>query len=209
VTENHKPERRRRDFLSKIRRSTLRSVARSSNGEPRKIELDRDIIMATMFIGLLMLGGLVGFALYQQRNVRNQQKDINNNQRHIRQQNRMLSMLEKRDRINSYQTAYRFCSRINVDRAAVHALVTQLRTDQHANQRTRDFAKRYLHKLESEEGMPILDCDPNVKGGAARYWPPKQQKVFVRRWDKNELTNADIGICKIRIGTLKPPRTCE
>jgi hypothetical protein len=123
----------------------------------------------------------------------------------------MLRFLERRDRVNSYQTAYRFCTRIDIDRAVTHDFWSyELPTISRARfqPRVARFIRNYLNRLEDRGGMPILDCEPNVRGGAAKYIGPREQRRFVRRWRRYQLTSAELGICKIPIGTLGDPRKC-
>jgi hypothetical protein len=195
-------DRRRHGLWARVRRRLLGRYARLVGGKP-KVELPTDIVITALLAMLLLLGGLVGLTLYQQGRIAGQQtsitkaqRDINDNQRRLDRQQRMLGYLERRDRINSYQTAFRFCRRINVDRAVVHYYLG------------RGFGLRTLQRLEERGGDPILDCDPNVTGNPARYIGPLEQRKFVRRWRDNHLTPVEIGICRIRIGTLKDPRTC-
>jgi hypothetical protein len=194
------PERRRRGLWSRTRRRIMGVHAR---GDAPRVGLDPDIVMAVLFAMLLLLGGMVGLTLYQQGRISSQQtaiskaqSDIKRNQRRLDRQQAMLAYLEKRDRINAYQTAFRFCSRINVDRAAVHFYLG------------RAFGIRTLERLEERSGEPVLDCSPNVRGGSARYVGPREQRKFVRRWRQGRLTPAELGICRIRIGTLEDPRKC-
>jgi hypothetical protein len=209
------PERRRRGFWSRARRMIMGTWAR---GEKPKIDLDPDIVMAALFAMLLLLGGLVGLTLYQQGRISSQQTSINKAQRDVKEnqdrldhQQAMLAYLEKRDRINSYQTAYRFCARINVDRAAVHDLYSYELPAFSRGQmtsRVRRFIRNYVARLEDRGGLPILDCEPNVSGGPAKYQSPREQRKFVVRWRRYRLTPAELGICRIRIGTLEDPRRC-
>jgi hypothetical protein len=213
------PERRRHGPWSWLRRRFMRAHARGGDSDdPARINLDPDIVMAALFAMLLLLGGLVGLTLYQQGRISDQQQAINDAQRHIGQnqerlghQQRMLTYLEHRDRIGSYQTAYRFCTRIDIDRAAVHDLWSyELPTLSQAKIRPRvsRFLRSYTQRLEDRGGLPILDCEPNVRGGAARYQSPREQRRFVRRWRRYQLDAAELGICKIRIGVATNPRQC-
>jgi hypothetical protein len=209
------PERRRRGFWSRARRRIMGVHAR---GENPRVGLDPDIVMAVLFAMLLLLGGMVGLTLYQQGRITAQQTSINraqadikSNQKRLDHQQAMLAYLEKRDRVNSYQTAYRFCTRINVDRAAVHDLYSyELPTFDrgHLSARARRFTRDYIARLEDRGGLPILDCEPNVTGGPAKYQSPREQRRFVVRWRRYKLTMAELGICRIRIGTLEDPRRC-
>jgi hypothetical protein len=119
-------DRRQHGLWARVRRRFLGRNARVEDGKPR-IELPTDIVITALLAMLLLLGGLVGLTLYQQGRISSQQtlitqaqKDIRGNQHRLDRQQRMLGYLERRDRINSYQTAFRFCTRINVDRAVVH-----------------------------------------------------------------------------------------
>jgi hypothetical protein len=212
------PERRRRGPWSRLRRRVMREHARAEGDARARIDLDPDIVMAALFAMLLLLGGLVGLTLYQQGRISDQQgsinsaqRDIGGSQRRLDRQQRMLAYLERRDRVNSYQTAYRFCTRIDIDRAAVHDLWTyelpRIATEAQ-NRRIHRFVLHYRARLEDRGGLPILDCEPNVRGGPAKYESPREQRRFVTRWRKYELTPAEIGICRVRIGTLGDPRQC-
>jgi hypothetical protein len=198
-----------------MRRKIMRAHARE--GGP-KLDLDPDIVMSALFAGILLLGVLLAILLYQQGRISDQQHAINqaflkigqNQDRLGSQQNKMV-YLERRDRISSYQTAYRFCTRINVDRAVIHDLVgRQIEHLSRPGRRklVRRFARDYLARLEEREGLPILDCEPNAIGGPAHYQGPRAQRSFVRRWQRSRLSAAEIGICKIRISTLVSPRVC-
>jgi hypothetical protein len=183
------PERRRHGPWSWLRRRFMRAHARGGDSDdPARINLDPDIVMAALFAMLLLLGGLVGLTLYQQGRISDQQQAINDAQRHIGQnqerlghQQRMLTYLEHRDRIGS--------------QAKIRPRVSR-------------FLRSYTQRLEDRGGLPILDCEPNVRGGAARYQSPREQRRFVRRWRRYQLDAAELGICKIRIGVATNPRQC-
>lgn len=217
MTDN---DRRRHSISNRMRRKVLRGRARSDR-PVRRVDLDRDIVIAAMMVLIVLIGLLASVTLYQQHLIKASQVDITDsqdaitasqikiqrNQNNIRRQQKTLAKLEVRDRLNSYQTAYRFCSRINIDRAAIHALVDRS-IKQTPPGRERRFAMRYKSKIEAKSGMPILDCRPNITGGPAAYWPPRKQRSFVRRWDTEKLTPAEIGICRIRIGKSTKPGSC-
>jgi hypothetical protein len=198
----------------------MREHARTGGqaSETARIGLDPDIVMAALFAMLLLLGGLVALTLYQQGQISEQQDALSDsqvligrNQQRLDHQQHMLRYLERRDRINSYQTAYRFCTRINVDRATVHDFwsVELLRlSSARFDPRVRHLIHSYRSRLEDRGGLPILDCEPNVRGGPARYISPREQRRFVRRWRSYQLEPVELGICRIKIGTLKDPRTC-
>jgi hypothetical protein len=215
-------DRRRRGVSAKMRRKVQGHRARKGfdgMSAIRKIELDSDIAITALAVMLLLFGALLGFTLWQQSEISDQQTDINTSQRELRtqqgalrRQQRDLAQLEKRDRLNSYRTAYRFCSRLNVGRAALHwVTINQLPklSSSSANRaRLRQFTRRYQRKLESKGGLPILDCEPNTMGESARYMAPKKQRVYVMRWDRFKLSTVEIGICDIAIGTLTSTRDC-
>ena len=187
-----------------MRRVIIRRYGRAHNGDARIA----DLVMAGMFLILILLGSLVSLTLYQQSKIRDQQHEINRaqgritkNQFALQSQQRQLSFVEERDRINSYQTAYRFCTRINIDRAVLHWFAS-------ASGQPNAATRSYLRRLERKDGAPILDCEPNIKGGPAAYLPRAAQRKFVRRWSKHQLTAPEIGICKIPIGKIRDPKAC-
>lgn len=213
------PDRRRRGPSGRLRRSVFGERARETGAHPRKIELDRDLIMAGLFIAILFLGGFMAFSLNQQRQISNQQDDINSaltrsaaNQRTIKAQQHELERLELRDRLNAYQTAYRFCSRLNIDRAALQWIAGNqlpgLSRTSEGRVRLQRFARRYTRKLQRKRGAPILDCEPNAEGKPARYQRPAAQERFIRRWDEGRLGPSEIGICRVKIADLTRPRAC-
>ena len=193
-------DRRRHGAWASLRRGALRHSARVNKSEKMRIDLDRDLVMGTLLVLLLLLGCVVGVTLYQQQQIRNNQESIQHQQRAQSKQQHELARLEKRDRINSYQTAYRFCSRINNDRAAVHWLIKT---------GTRPDKKSRMRALEKKSGIPILNCAPNITGDPATYMSPSRQRRFVQRWSSGHLTPAEIGICRVKIGTLDPPGICN
>jgi hypothetical protein len=211
-------DRRRHNLSNRARRSVAGRRARKDQ-PVRRVDIDRDIVITAMAVLILLLGVLAGVTLYQQRIILRSQDDINTsqndinesqakitaNQVKIRRQQVRLERLERRDRLNAYQTAYRFCQRIDVDRAALHSLVN--RSLQVPNPERR-FILAFKRKIESKKGMPILDCEPNVSGGPAAFWPPPKQRNFVRRWEDGDLTAAEIGICRVRINQVTRPRAC-
>lgn len=211
MTDPDQPDRRRGDFGNKLRRKVLRSSSRTE-GDVRRVEIDRDILMASMAIVLLFVGVLLAFTLYQQHSINTQQKKLAVQQKEISASQRTLKMLEKRDRIGAWQTAYRFCTRINIDRATIQWLAgEQLSSIGSLENRELlgKLAKRYRKRLEKKGGAPILDCTPNLSGGPAALQPVSDQREFVRRWVQGDLTQAEIGICKIRIAvSLSDPGAC-
>jgi hypothetical protein len=166
-----------------------------------KIDIDRDVLMAAVFIMLLFIGLLLALTLYQQYQLNTAQDEINSNQAEIAKQQTSLAKLEERDRINSYQTAYRFCTRGDIDRAVLHWFAS-------ASGKPNAATRAYLRRLERKDGAPILDCKPNVTGDPATYMSPRRQREFVRRWRDHELTPVEIGICRIQIGEIANPGSC-
>jgi hypothetical protein len=96
---------------------------------------------------------------------------------------RTVAEVEKTDRVSARATAYRLCSRNSVDRAFAHSRVMMA------------GGLRALAPLEDEHGIPILDCTPNLDGRGAVPLPIHAQRDFVRRWERHELTNSELGIC--------------
>lgn len=96
---------------------------------------------------------------------------------------RELGKVEKRDRATSRTTAFRLCSRDNVDRAREH-LTTRRREGAAAEA-----------ELERPDGNPILDCSPNLNGTGAIPWPPGVQRDFVDRYRDHRLTPSERGVC--------------
>jgi len=208
------PERRRNGVKAWFRRHVLRRTARAQD-EIRKLEFDRDIVMACLIIGILFLSVLSAYMLHQQSKTQAASekldvavKQIKRNQAAIKENQKMIVALELRDRINSYRTAYRFCTRINVDRAAIHSLATRASRSKNVTPRVRKFARKFLRKLQSREGSPVLDCTPNTVGAPAEYQSPAKQRRFVRRWEQGKLSRAEIGICSIRIESITAPQIC-
>jgi hypothetical protein len=173
--------------------------------------LDDDLVMACLFVGGLFLGVLVALTLWQQHQIGVSQDKIKSNQEAIQRQQKFLAYVETRDRVNSYQAAYRFCTRESIDRAAIHwflsrSLLAALPPELARQARKQSMAD--LRRMEAKDGMPILNCDPNTVGGPAKYESPAVQRRFVDRWRLHQLTPAEIGICKIRIGSLARPGEC-
>jgi type II secretory pathway pseudopilin PulG len=205
------PERRRNGLRGTMRRKVIGRRARRDGVAVRRVEIDRDILMAALAIIILLLGAAVAFSLYQQRRIQNNQDRLDRQQMLMHHQQSRLSLLEDRQRLNSYRTAYRFCTRINVDRAALHWLtydqiVSSARGPE--AKRALRFANFYRRRLEDKAGMPILDCFPNITGNPAAYMTPHRQRTFVSRWARHKLAPSEIGICKIRVDSLQPPPAC-
>lgn len=208
--DSPKINRRRRGPLNRIRRL----VSTERRGSKRKINIDPDIVMASLFAMILLLGAFVALTLYQQSQISQAQKEldvaqkdinvaqeqIRGNQWRIQGQQRNLEHLEQRDRINSYQAAYRFCTREAVNRVVVHWFIGKISD--------RRRSRALLRRLEQKSGLPVLDCEPNVRGEPARYQSPAKQHLFIRRWVKRELSAAELGICRIPIGAITDPRAC-
>src|SRR4051812_18066385 len=191
-TEDQMPkqERRRPGMVNRLRR-------RLTKEKGKNVILDSDVFMTAIAIALLLLGMLLGFMLYQQHQIRQNQHQINSNQDMIRRQQKTLAMLERRDRINSFQAAYRFCTRESIDRAAIHWFLERkviVSLPKKVIRQARRQSLSDLHRMERKDGMPILDCNPNTVGNPATYLPPAKQRAFVERWRTHQLTPAEIGI---------------
>lgn len=94
-----------------------------------------------------------------------------------------LAEIERVDRNSARATAFRLCTRNSVDRAFAHSRVG------------RGEGMKELRKLEAPDGLPILNCTPNLLGKGAGPLSPLQQREFVRRWEQHKLTPAELGIC--------------
>jgi hypothetical protein len=206
-------DRRGRGLWSRFRRAVVRKNARHEG--PR---VDLDIVLVALLIIIPLMGCFIGFTLWQQSQLNNAQEDINVAQEKIRRNQEMiasaqkkLSLVERKDRINAYQTAYRFCARDSINRAAVQWFAkSRLPALFPRRQRglVRKEMNRVLDRLQRRGGLPVLNCEPNVRGGPAKYESPKLQSEFVRRWEEMELTDAELGICRIPIGTVTDPSRC-
>jgi hypothetical protein len=208
VTSPDKRNRRRRGLGPRLERTFLRSHGRART---QKVTLDDDLVMACLLVGGLFLGILVSLTLWQQHQIGVSQDKIKANQQQIARQQKLLSFVEQRDRINSYQAAYRFCTRESIDRAAIHWFLSRRLLAALPPALARAARKQSmsdLRRMEAKDGMPILNCDPNTVGGPAKYEPPAAQRNFVDRWRLHKLTPAEIGICRIRIGALVRPGEC-
>jgi hypothetical protein len=184
----------------------VRQHGREEGFEIGRVELDRDIVIVSLIVVVMFLGVLAALTLYQQSKIGDQQhqldratRAVTNNQFRLQTQQRQLTYLEKRDRASSYQAAYRFCTRIDIDRAAIQWFVSLSSNKQ---------ARQILNRLRRRDGLPVLNCVPNVIGNPAAYWSPAKQHKFVRRWAKHMLTPPEIGICRIEIGILDNPKRC-
>lgn len=107
-----------------------------------------------------------------------------------------IRRVEINDRDTARATAFRLCSRGQIDRAFAHS-------------RIRDAGgSAALRELEQPAALPILDCKPNLIGFPARPLTPDAQRRFVQRWEQQRLTAAELGLCHQRIGTRITATTC-
>jgi hypothetical protein len=169
-----------------------------ASDDPARINLDPDIVMAALFAMLLLLGGLVGLTLYQQGQISEQQDALINDSQVLigRNQQRLgppaadaaLPRASRSDQLlpdglpllHAHQRRPRNGARLLVRRAA-QALERQVRPARASR------IHSYRSRLEDRGGLPILDCEPNVRGGPARYISPREQRRFVRRWRSYQL----------------------
>jgi hypothetical protein len=206
-------ERRGQNLRCKLRRTFVRKNARHDG--PR---VDMDIIVVALLIIIPLMGGIMAFTLWQQNQLNDAQKEINAAQAQIKRNQQMigasqkkLAFVERQDRINTYQSGFRFCARDSVNRAAVQWFASsRLPALFPADQRrlVRQTMRSVLRRLQRRSGLPVLNCEPNVRGLPAQYESPKAQAEFVRRWRDMKLTDAELGICRIPIGTVTDPRRC-
>jgi hypothetical protein len=110
--------------------------------------------------------------------------------------NNELVGIEKRDRLAMRATAYRLCARAQVDRAF-------------AQSRVGAQDKKALAAMQRVDGLPILDCRPNLIGKGAKVFSLADQRHFVQQWEQGTLTPAELGICpQSRIGDIASAETC-
>lgn len=199
-------DRRGRGLWSRFRRAVVRKNARHEG--PR---VDLDIVLVALLIIIPLMGCFIAFTLWQQNQINSAQEQIRRNQVMIATAQKNLAYVEQRDRINTYQTGFRFCARDSVNRAAVQWFASsRLPMLFPARQRrlVRKEMIRVLKRLQRRGGLPVLNCEPNVRGLPAQYESPAAQSDFVRRWRDMKLTDAELGICRIPIGTVTDPRRC-
>lgn len=116
---------------------------------------------------------------------------------------RRLERNERNDRDDLRAAAYRLCVRNKVDRAFAHSRIAGA-----LRGRARERALRDLERLD---GLPILDCTPNLQGRGARPLPPAQQRAYVRAWEQHKLPAPALGICpssKVP-GRIQSPERCN
>jgi hypothetical protein len=94
-----------------------------------------------------------------------------------------VAEVERADRDQNRVTAYRLCSRNTVDRAFAHSRVRM------------SAGRAAVAELEKTTSLPILDCKPNLRGRGAKVLLPREQRVFVRRWEQGKLSAEERGIC--------------
>lgn len=141
---------------------------------------------------LLVSAVVVAIALINSSN--NTQDQINASQRHF---NSRIVVIEIRDAVRGRNAAYRLCSRQN-------AVRTYLRTEPTANSRL----------LRS--GVPIMDCSPNLRGGAARPLAPQVERAFVAYFKDRGVVPLtckggflpDTDANRLRSGPATPRRLC-
>lgn len=91
----------------------------------------------------------------------------------------LLYQVEENNRDTNRATAYRLCTRDIINRAYQQSIAKP--------------EERVM--LERIEGLPILDCTPNLEGLGARPLSSDAQREFVRRWQDGELSRQELGIC--------------
>jgi hypothetical protein len=104
-----------------------------------------------------------------------------------------LLRIEEANEVSNRATAYRLCSRNRVDRAFAHDRV----------------GPADARELMRNDGIPILNCRPNLDGRGAQPWSFAEQRAFVRRWRQGRLSNEELGICpESVIGEKGSARDC-
>jgi hypothetical protein len=114
-----------------------------------------------------------------------------------------VARVERADRDAQRLTAFRLCSRNRADRAFAHWATTAGRPASEA----RRIRRMWLEPLNR---IPILGCEPNLRGRGARPLTPREQRRFVRRWTRGEVTLRELGVCpnsRFRQST-HPPGYC-
>lgn len=120
------------------------------------------------------------------------QRDVD---RELREVDVELRAIEQRDRDANRATAFRLCTRNKIDRAFAHSFSLDEPDE--------------LRRLQAEEGLPILNCDPNLRGQGATPLSPEDQREFVERWMAGALRPVELGICpQSHIGQRQRPDRC-
>jgi hypothetical protein len=96
---------------------------------------------------------------------------------------RQILRVEQQNEINNRTTAYRLCNRNMVDRAFAHSRIKA------------GGGQEALPPLERIDGIPILNCQPNLSGRGASKLNTKAQRDYVDRWERGQLTREELGIC--------------
>jgi hypothetical protein len=141
--------------------------------EDRK-NTDRWLVIG-LFMFLLIIVCVVTFV--GARLIGEQQQAVDD----IKATNDRIAQVEIKDRDVQRATAFRLCTRNKIDRAFAHSFSLN------------DL--NVLRKLQKANGLPILDCEPNLEGKGARVLTPEQQRDFAERWLARELTPVELGIC--------------
>lgn len=125
-----------------------------------------------------------------------------------------IQALETKNRDTNRETAFRLCTRNKVDRAFAHASIRGIPIKGIQRGQTRSPGERRALEAVSDQLMigpllPILDCDPNLRGKGAHPLPLSEQIKFVKRWARGDLTLPEAGICPNSvIGQAAPPSRC-
>jgi hypothetical protein len=119
------------------------------------------------------------------------------NLKRIKANTERIGRIEQTDRNSSRATAYRLCARNMVDRAFAHSSIQ------------RGAGMKAVRRLERVDGIPILDCLPNLEGKGARPMSRSGQRAFVKRWEDGKLSGPELGICPFsEIGLPISSRHC-
>jgi hypothetical protein len=126
-----------------------------------------------------------------------------------------LRRVEIRDRDTGRATAYRLCTRNKVDRAFAHGRIRGIAVRGEPSQvpgipTLEHKARIRLSRLLMHAPfLPILDCNPNLRGFGAKPLPIPEQERFLRRWSQRQIPPAEIGVCPhSAIGDAIAPDRC-
>lgn len=112
-----------------------------------------------------------------------------------------VATVEEMDRLRGRSQAFRLCQRGNVDRAFAHDAVAR---------GSGSRARVVLRRLEATNGLPILNCDPNLDGRGAEPLTRREQRAFVDAWKRGKLSGPRLGVCPgSRVGIIVDPDSCR
>lgn len=112
---------------------------------------------------------------------------------------RRVQKVEKEDRDVARASAFRLCTRNKVDRAFAHSSM------QHSDPKKTPWGPKVSYKLMDKQYLPILNCEPNLRGLGAVPLPREEQQAFIDRWEAGELKDIERGVCPYsKFGQISP-----